>query len=247
MEVLIIMLKTIHGDKSLLLWKQNRNGANILQPVGDTSYDDFIKENIYMFFKELRKSFEKNNKYSFCAEWVKLWEGYWKTLEKNVSAFFNTKDKNKIKKVVTKIKGNIGEIFAELFFTVCGAKWISPSTYEPVDPTNERFTDASALDPLEKVKCGIQVKNYASEIPSEVFWKAGSEDRFALESLPPELIECYMKRRRQFIFSFTGAAFSPILEDFKTFIEMIGPKEIDRELENNDFRLDLLDKLLNEF
>ena len=146
-------MKTLTGDNSLLLWKQNRNNTNILQPIGDTTYDEFVKHLIYDFFKDLRKSFEKGNKYSFCKEWQKVSEKHWKIMRNKCVSFFKTETKDVIDKVVSKIKGNIGEIFAELFFTNCGGmKWIVPSSYEPVDPTNERFIDASALDPFTGIK-----------------------------------------------------------------------------------------------
>lgn len=242
------MLKTIHGDFSLLLWKQNRNNTNILQPIGDTTYDAFIKHLIRDFFEDLKKSFETGNKYSFCKEWQKVSEKHWKIMHNKCISFFKVETKDTIDKVVSKIKGNIGEIFAELFFTNCGGtKWISPNTYEPVDPTNERFIDAFAYDPLEKVKCGIQIKNYSGEIPSQVFWKAGVEDNLAFRELSSDLRDFYLKRKRQYIFSFTDEKFSPNMEAYKTYVEIIGPKIIDNELSSNEFRLDLLEKLLNEF
>ena len=54
-------------------------------------------------------------------------------------------------------------------------------------------------------------------------------------------------RKRQFIFSFTEEKFSPNMEAYKSYVEVIGPKEIDKELEINNFRLDLLEMLLNKF
>ena len=242
------MLKTIHGQYSLLLWKQNRNGVNILQPIGNTSYDDFIKGNVRDFFYDLKVAFSGDQKkHSFCKEWEKLWLVWWSILEDNVRDYFGVTDKEVIDTVVAKIKGNIGEIFAELFFTHCGGmKWIKPDTYTPVDPTNERFTDASASDPTGKVRCGIQVKNYSGEIPSQVFWKAAVEDTIAIRDAGPHLREDYLRRKRQFIFSFTEEKFSPNMEAYKTYTEVIGPKEIDKELEMNEFRLDILQILLDE-
>lgn len=239
-------MKTLTGKHSLLLWKQNSNMTNILLSVSDVTADDFIKSHIKMFFEELRHRFESKKAYSFCYEWQKLSEAFYKGLIKEIKSFFKCDDFS-AKRVSDKVRGNIGEIFAELFFTNCGNKWFASATYEPVDPTNERFIDALAMDLLGKVKCGIQVKNYTGEIPSDVFWKAGVEDNLAIRKLSAELREFYLKKKRQFIFSFTEEKFSPNMEDYKLFVEMIGPKEIDRELKDNDFRLDLLEKLLSNF
>lgn len=239
-------MKTLTGKHSLLLWKQNSNMTNILLAVSDVTADDFIKSYIKMFFEELKHRFETKKAYSFCYEWQKLSEVFYKGLVKEIKSFFKCDDFS-AKRVSDKVRGNIGEIFAELFFTNCGNKWFLSTTYEPVDPTNERFIDASAMDLLGKVKCGIQVKNYTGEIPSEVFWKAGVEDRIAIATTPVELLEFYLKKKRQFIFSFTEEKFSPNMEAYKLYVDVIGPKEIDKELKDNNFRLGLLEKLLSNF
>ena len=239
-------MKTLTGKHSLLLWKQNSNMTNILLAAGDETGDDFIKSHIKAFFEELKHRFETKKAYSFCYEWQKLNKTFYKGLAKEIKDFFKCDDFS-AERVANKVRGNIGEIFAELFFTNCGNKWFSSSTYEPVDPTNERFTDASAMDILGKVKCGIQVKNYTGEIPSDVFKNAIAEFGFAMISLPAELLEFYRDKKRQFIFSFTKEKFSPNMEAYKSIVEFIGPEEIDKELKDNNFRLDLLENLLNNF
>ena len=239
-------MKTLTGKHSLLLWKQNSNMTNILLSVSDVTADDFVKSHIKTFFEELKHRFETKKAYSFCYEWQKLSETFYNDLAKEIKDFFKCDDFS-AERVSNKVRGNIGEIFAELFFTNCGNKWFASATYEPVDPTNERFTDASAMDILGKVKCGIQVKNYTGEIPSKVFWKASFEDDLAIRKLSADLREFYLKKKRQFIFSFTEEKFSPNTEDYKLVVEMIGPEEIDRELKDNNFRLDLLEKLLSNF
>ena len=237
-------MKTLTGKHSLLLWKQNSNMTNILLAAGDETGDDFIKSHIKVFFEELKHRFETKKAYSFCYEWQKLNKTFYKGLAKEIKDFFKCDDFS-AERVANKVKGNIGEIFAELFFINCGNKWFLSSTYEPVDPTNERFTDASAMDILGKVKCGIQVKNYTGEIPSDVFKNAIAEFAFAMVNLPIELLEFYRNKKRQFIFSFTKEKFSPNMEAYKSIVEFIGPREIDRELKDNNFRLDLLENLLN--
>lgn len=239
-------MKTLTGKHSLLLWKQNSNMTNILLAAGDETGDDFIKSHIKAFFEELKRRFETKKAYSFCYEWQKLSETFYNDLAKEIKDFFKCDDFS-AERVSNKIRGNIGEIFAELFFTNCGNKWFASATYEPVDPTNERFTDASAMDILGKVKCGIQVKNHTDKIPPETFIKSLAEDRIAIEIIPAELFEFYRSKQRQFIFSFTEAEFSPNMEAYKSIVEFIGPEEIDKELKDNNFRLDLLENLLNNF
>lgn len=239
-------MKTLTGKHSLLLWKQNSNMTNILLAAGDETGDDFIKSHIKAFFEELKHRFETKKAYSFCYEWQKLNKTFYKGLAKEIKDFFKCDDFS-AERVANKVRGNIGEIFAELFFTNCGNKWFASATYEPVDPTNERFTDASAMDILGKVKCGIQVKNYTGKIPSDVFKNAITEFGFAMIDLSAELFEFYRSKQRQFIFSFTEAEFSPNMEAYKSIVEFIGPEEIDRELKDNNFRLDLLENLLDNF
>ena len=220
--------------------------TNILLSVSDVTADDFIKSHIKMFFEELKHQFETKKAYSFCYEWQKLSKAFYKGLTKEIKSFFKCDDFS-AERVSNKIRGNIGEIFAELFFTNCGNKWFASATYEPVDPTNERFTDASAMDILGKVKCGIQVKNHMDKIPSEVFWKAGFEDDLTMRKLSADLQEFYKEKKCQFIFSFTEAEFSPNMEAYESIVEFIGPEEIDKELKDNNFRLGLLEKLLSNF
>ena len=69
------MMITISSENSLLLWAQNRNHVNnIVQNIGDKSYDFFMKDLFLEFFNNLKNSFNNPNniKISFCKEWQKV-------------------------------------------------------------------------------------------------------------------------------------------------------------------------------
>jgi len=238
------MLKTLCGNKSLILWKHNRNNANVYQPIGDTSYDNFVKEQFIIFFTKLRKKLVEANYNSFCKLWLTLSDAWKNETSMNLENFVHNIGLNDKTKILNKMRGNIGEIFAEQFFQNFGFKYmIFPQTYEPIDPENERFADAHA-DMSDGIKCSIQVKNYSGEIPIEILRKACCEDCFALREQSDPLR--YLSAKRQILFSFTDKCFSPLEDDYGKIIRLIGPKEIDDDLCDNNSRIFMIDLIIAE-
>ena len=56
----------------------------------------------------------------------------------------------------------------------------------------------------------------------------------------------YLSTKRQILFSFTDKRFSPLEDDYGEIIRLIGPKEIDDDLRDNDSRIFMIDMIIVE-
>ena len=228
-------MKTTLGQKSLVLWKQNQNKTNIYVNGGN-DVRLFLKGNYLNMFKTIKdKLADSANCYT---SFVKLWHKTCKDECDNVRNAVRSlivhdyeDAQSDIEKVVMKFRGNVGEIFAEAFFSsnlmsdICDG-----STYEVVDPDNERFVDADVVSNSTGMKIGVQVKNYDTSLVSkEIFDKALAEDsmRIRIDKLiPTDKIADYLSSPHQMIFSFTDAK-DIFIDSNSPAIMFIGPKDID--------------------
>ena len=228
-------MKTTLGQKSLVLWKQNQNKTNIYVNGGNDMHL-FLKGNYLNMFKTIKdKLADSANCYT---SFVKLWHKTCKDECDNVRNAVRSlivhdyeDAQSDIEKVVMKFRGNVGEVFAEAFFSsnlmsdVCDG-----STYDAVDPDNERFVDADVVSNSTGMKIGVQVKNYDTSLVSkETFDKALAEDMMRIridKAIPNSKMLQYLSFPHQMIFSFTDAN-DLFIETNANAVMFIGPKDID--------------------
>lgn len=237
-------MKTISSDKSLVFWKQNQNGTNIYVN-GGKNMCLFLKDNYLNVFKTIQTELSDTTKHytSFVKLWHKTCKDECDVVRKAIRALIihDYEDAcSDIEKVVMKFRGNLGEIFAEAFFTsnlmsdICDG-----TTYDAVDPDNERFVDADVISNATGLKIGVQVKNYDTSLVSkEIFDKALAEDmmRIRIDKLiPSDKIADYLSSPHQMIFSFTDTQ-DIFIESNAPAITFIGPKDIDAKHIQGDIR-----------
>jgi len=148
-------------------------------------------------------------------------------------------NQNDIEKVIRKFRGNLGEIFAELYFTSGKCSICNLNKYIPIDPFNEDYTDAESEHINTKLPIYIQVKNFESiKIDRTIFDKA--ESMFAQKLYRPKSVICFDDRNKyidiphQIIFSMTNVSDNRILKDYSGHVIFIGPNEInDAEFQGN--------------
>lgn len=228
-------MKTISSDKSLVFWKQNQNGTNIYVN-GGKNMCLFLKDNYLNVFKTIQTELSDTTKHytSFVKLWHKTCKDECDVVRKAIRALIihDYEDAcSDIEKVVMKFRGNLGEIFAEAFFTsnlmsdICDG-----TTYDAVDPDNERFVDADVISNATGLKIGVQVKNYDTSLVSkEIFDKALAEDsmRIRIDNIiPAEKMSEYLSYPHQLIFSFTSAQ-DLFISSNANAIMFIGPDDID--------------------
>lgn len=228
-------MKTILSQKSLVLWKQNQNKTNIYVNGGN-DIRLVLKDNYLNVFKTIET--ELADSANCYTSFVKLWHKVCKDECNNVRnavrslILHDYKDaQSDVEKVVMKFRGNLGEIFAEAFFSfnllsdICDG-----STYDAVDPDNERFVDADVVSNSTGLKIGVQVKNYdMSLVSKETFDKALAEDSMRIridKAIPNDKLLQYLAFPHQIIFSFTDAN-DLFVSTNANAVMFIGPKDID--------------------
>ena len=236
-------MKTIsHPTESLILWDSNRNKSNIHND-GKTEMKLFLKESYLRVFSTMSNELADKTKQlvSLCKLWHKVVEDECKAVRKSCHTLIlhdyeEAEDdiqrvEDDIQRAVDKFRGNLGEIFAEALFTSgYGVDICDPSSYTPVDPKHERFSDADALAP-DGLPIGVQIKNYnVSSVPHEVFVKAAAEDRLRIAEgrIPQNQVLEYLSQPRQVILSFTDTIDIFKKDDtLKKVVVFLGPKYIE--------------------
>lgn len=236
-------MKTVSSEKSLVLFDQNRSSSNIHHVNEGIGTRLLLKENYANVFNTLSESLKSAQYVSF----VKLWrnvcnEECGAVKEKLKKLIMNDYEDAApdIERVVMKFRGNLGEIFAELFFTNRLSQFVDGDDYRPVDPGNERFIDATSTSPIDGLPIGIQVKNYDVElVHKETFDKSAAEDCYWLRidrKIEKKDIETYLSSPHQVIFSFTDAK-----DLFKTshadVVMFLGPQYIDKARLHGDYKM----------
>lgn len=237
------MLKTTSGEHSLLLWEQNRNGLSYYQSFGDTSLDDFIKNKVVEFFTSL----EERTSHYFADAWTYTVKRFRASLAAELQeTFLKGYTFEDVLKVVNKVVGNIGEIFAEYFLTHYGEDWIDidKDDYTPIDPTQEDYTDAKATG-QDGLTVFFQVKNWTGEIDSKTFWKAGFEAYLNAKRNLDKAVEL-LSKPHFYIFSFTEEKFSFRQKDFAEVVGFIGPKDLNRLIRGEEVRSNICKKIIKQ-
>lgn len=226
-------MKTISSNKSLILFDQNRSSSNIHHINEGIGTRLLLKENYSNVFNVLAKSLKSTQYISF----VKLWHNVCNeecraVREKLRKLIINDYEdaSTDIEKVVMKFRGNLGEIFAEMFFTNHLSQFINGNDYQPVDPNNERFIDATSTSLVDGLPIGIQVKNYDVELVHiETFYKSAAEDCYWLrydKKIAEKDITTYLSSPHQVIFSFTDTR-DLFKTSHKDVVMFLGPQFID--------------------
>lgn len=243
-------MQTVTGPNSLITSEHTLNGSNIF--VID---DMFFKENYHNVFASIANLYQSEKIFSkFTETWNKVCIDECVTVRKKLIDVLKTRKpakpltadekdaiKKAIKRVIDKFRGNLGEIFAEAFFTEGFMAHICKTTvYDPVDPNNERYTDATSISARDGLPIGIQIKNYNkyAEIAvtaREAVRKARrildkacvSYLRECTESVKSEDIIRYMSQPRQIIFTFTELAHDLLMDEYSKYVIVFGPKDID--------------------
>lgn len=244
------MLKTVTGINSLLLWNQNANHSNILQESNSTVLDDKVKELVTDFFEDLYKTVTTCNITKFSTLWVQSCNKLNKKVVNDIRRYcqskFTSVGEEALNKVADKVRGNVGEIFAEQFFKSFGDEYDCDSdAYQPVDPHCEFKLDAQSCSSINKnIPIGIQIKNWSNPITNDIFISASYEDIVAFRSINPEYQREYLIKPRQYVFSFTEAKDNLWLDNERNagIVQFIGPKDIDKHSQNIQV---LLKKIIN--
>jgi len=231
-------MQTVSGQKSLILFDQNRSDSNVYSFDGVDDIRLFIKPHYENLFVGLAEELKTKQYTSFVKLWHKLCDSECKALRDKLAAALPDKNKDGADRVTAKFRGNCGEIFAEAFFlNGLASEYVNGSTYRPVDPTNERFVDADVKSVIDGLPMGVQVKNYDSVlVKGEIFNKAAAEDMFRLRNdslVQPEDFVAYLSSPRQIIFSFTPAE-KFLIESNSKIVLFLGPDFIDRKKLHGD-------------
>ena len=207
----------------LVSWKRNENMSNIYASAvgGD---EMFLKPHYAAVFEDCANLLKNAKVNSFVENvWQPICDGACSDVRTAVSRVANV-DISAIDRVVTKFRGNLGEMLVEMLAENGLLDFIKPGTYDPVDPTREEFFDATAK--RNGMLVGIQVKNYSkfNKVGLEVFLKAAAQsDLWLRRDKVPNLdttSPC------QYIIS-TSEAESCLDERFKGSVVFLGPKWLD--------------------
>ena len=226
-------MKTISSDKSLVLFDQNRSSSNIHHINDGIGTKLLLKDNYFSVFNTLAEELKTKQYVSFVKLWHKVCDKECSVVRAKLRALIlnDYEDaESDIDKVVMKFRGNLGEIFAEAFFTNNLSQFVDGSSYEPVDPANERFIDATSVSTADGLPIGIQVKNYnVNLVGKEIFDKAAAEDCYWLrvdKKIKIDDVAAYLASPHQIIFSFTDA--HELFKDSHADVVMfLGPQYID--------------------
>lgn len=235
-------MQTVSSSKSLIFWSQNINGSNITSVKNNL----FLKESYLNVFNELKTRTSSDGiKIKFLNMWHSIINDECEKLNNKLLGI--SANKNNIQLVINKFRGNLGEILAEKLFLYFGRNFgVVPSSYIPVDPTNEEFIDAQGRCPSDNLPIGIQIKNYASYncVNRETFIKSMAMSTHWIQNkkiIDFEKLTQFYSMPRQIIFSFTDVADTRILTDYAESTRFIGPKEIKKlnlENRNNSYIFD---------
>lgn len=228
-------MQTISSStNSLILWERNtnRSGIGISTLGGDRL---FLKP----FFLEVFQTIASKLKTQSYTKFVdKVWmptiyavEAKLRYALRDVVMSLDPKQsfQEDIERVVYKFQGNLGEIFAEKFFTSgLGSDTCKPESYSPVDPCHEEGVDASGISPISNLKIGIQIKNYSKDnkVGLEEFRTAGDESDKYVHTLSSSQFEDFLRCPCQCIFSFTEAI-SIVKEQYESRVKFLGPSYIE--------------------
>lgn len=161
-------LKTI-AQSRLYAWEQNRNKQNIFKTE---NLENYILQHYKDFWNGFKSKVSSKDLVSFTKTWVQNCDRYWNIFYESLKKEKECTDEQATK-IANKFRGNVGEILAEYILTEFGS-YIDKSTYDPVDPSNERFVDAFAQS-KDGVDVNIQVKNFSGELDYLAFYKLGIE------------------------------------------------------------------------
>ena len=236
-------MKTISSKKSLILFEQNRSSSNIHHINDNIDIRLLLKENYANVFNLLAEELKTKQYVSFVKLWHKICSNECKNVRTKLRQLIlnDYEDaESDIDVVVKKFRGNLGEIFAEMFFTNNLSQYVDGSTYDVVDPTNERFIDATAVSTIDGLPVGIQIKNYdVSLVSKEIFDKAAAEDCYWLridKKINDKDIITYLASPHQIVFSFTDAL--DLFKDSHTDVVIfLGPKYIDNIKLQGDIKM----------
>lgn len=148
-----------------------------------------------------------------------------------------------VQRIADKFRGNLGEIFAEKFFTEGYAgKYVKATSYQPVDPTSETSSvdcakiDARGKSGMNGSLIGIQVKNFKTGnlVGRDVFNEVCSQ--VSIWDYQTDIEKTFGKSKREYsqevvpmiIFSFTEAASPMLLDNYNKLVKFIGPNVISK-------------------
>lgn len=228
-------MQTISSStSSLILWERNTNRSGIgISTLGGNRL--FLKPFFLEVFQTIASKLKTQSYTKFAAKvWMPTIDVVKAKLEDTLGDVVLGLDSKQsfqedIERVVSKFQGNLGEIFAEKFFTSgLGSDTCKPETYSPVDPCHEEGVDASGISPISNLKIGIQVKNYSKDnkVGLEEFRTAGDESDKYVHSLNSNQFEDFLRCPCQCIFSFTEAV-SIIKEQYESRVKFLGPSYIE--------------------
>ena len=133
-------MKTISGNKSLVLFDQNRSSSNIHNIRDGESIRLLLKPYYVSLFKHISDELKSKQYASFIKLWHKACEMQCISVRRELKDMILNDYEDAvddIERVVMKFRGNAREIFAEAFFTSNLCPIVDGSTYDPVDPSNE--------------------------------------------------------------------------------------------------------------
>ena len=239
-------MKTISSNKSLILFEQNRSTSNIHHINDGIGTKLLLKDNYFNVFNTLAEELKTKQYVSFVKLWHKVCDKECSVVRAKLRALILNDYEDAepdIEAVVKKFRGNLGEIFAEAFFTNNLSQLVDGSSYKPVDPANERFIDATSTSTVDGLPIGIQVKNYnVVLVHKETFDKAAAEDCYWLrvdKKIKPEDFSAYLASPHQIIFSFTDTK-DKFKESHADVVIFLGPQYIDNAKLQGNMKMKIL-------
>lgn len=215
---------------SLILWDRNENLSNIyLSQVGGDKL--FLKPFYIEVFKRCADSLKDSRVGSFVELWVKTCNEACEKVFMSIAAKIDHDEagewKPRVERVESKFRGNLGEMLVELMAENGLLDFIKPGTYEPVDPTNEEFVDATAK--RNGLPVGIQVKNYNTyhKVDDVVFIKAAAMSDLWIRRdgiVKEENLKEFMSSPCQYIISTSDPCKAMLEENFRKSVVFLGPK-----------------------
>lgn len=212
----------------LVAWKRNENMSNIyVSAVGGDEM--FLKLHYAAVFEDCANLL-KNAKVSSFVEnvWQPICNDACRSVQNAVSNACRSNgvdvDEASVNRIISKFRGNLGEMLVEMLAENGLLDFIKPGTYDPVDPTREEFFDATAK--RNGMLVGIQVKNYSTfnKVGLEVFLKAAAQSDLWLRR--DQMPSLDMTSPCQYIISMSEAE-NCLTDRFKGSVVFLGPKWLD--------------------